>query len=65
MSARIGSSGDESPSFVCVRCFCSSCCFRCSSTQIYERERERGVCGATRSGGDERMGKEREGPDHL
>ena len=43
MSARIGSSGDESPSFVCVRCFCSSCCFRCSSTQIYERERERGV----------------------
>lgn len=44
MSARIGSSGDESPFFVCVvRCFCSSCCSRCSCTQIYMRERSDGT----------------------
>ena len=39
MSARIGSSGDESPSFVCVaRCFRSSCS-RCSLVIRYMRER--------------------------
>ena len=44
MSVRIGSSGDESPSFACVaRCFRSSCCSRCSCTQIYMRERSDGT----------------------
>jgi len=57
MSARIGSSGDESPSFVCVaRCFRSSCS-RCSLVIRYMRER--GVSNKQEER-DERMGEKKD-----